>query len=75
MRMNEYHIAYKMDGTFSSQKTIKIIAKDRVGAYLQAIDTAIPELEGHQPYSAWVDKVVYKSGKVHLFNNFEGKPV
>ena len=27
-----------------------------------------------QPYSAWVESVLYNNNKIHHFNNFEGKP-
>lgn len=73
-RRQTYHIAYKMDGSWSSQKSVDVIASNKAEAYDTAFYEAIPAKEGAMPYSAWVVSVTYQNGNSKSFNTFEGNP-
>ena len=72
--MARYTVAYKL-WAHDPERYIEIYAPNKEAAYLEAVYEKIPaENDGEQAYSAWVDKVAYKSGRVHSFNTFEGDP-
>ena len=68
-----YTVAYKMS-KFAIEQTVEVEATNRWTAYDIATYEKIPEIEGHYPYSTWVDSVRYKNGREHVFNTIEGLP-
>jgi len=71
--MKSYKVQYTMQ-MFGEIKSIDILALNKEDAWSMATHVMIPEIEGCEPYSAWVDSVTYKNGKSRTFNSFEGKP-
>ena len=64
-----YKVAYK-DYASADIKTVFVDANSKAEAYDKAVYDAIDEL----PYSAWVESVRYKNGRIQRFNTFEGNP-
>ena len=71
--MKIYTVAYRMY-QFDDVKTIQIKAKSMPDAYSEAVFKVIPEIEGEQVYSAWVDGYTTKDSRYVQCNTFEGKP-
>ena len=68
-----YRVSYRLR-KFSLEESIEVEATSKWKAYDIAVFEKIPEVEGKHPYSAWVDCVIYKSGKQHDFNTCDGIP-
>ena len=70
-----YSVHYKMHSA-DDVKNVCIIASDKWDAYDRARWEVIPEKEGCEPYSAWVDNYTTQAGReVKIKNAFEGNPV
>lgn len=67
-----YRVEYR--GYGFKDDAVEVNANSRYEAYDKAFFEIIPEAEGEMPYSAWVESVTYKSGRVHYFNTCEGLP-
>jgi hypothetical protein len=72
--MATYTVAYRMI-KHGTQKEITVNAANKLEVWGTATLTAIPNAEGENPYSAWVERVAYSTGRVVEFNTFEGKAV
>ena len=70
--MKKYTVCYHISGHWSISEEIEVEAESAPEAYDKAFYEAIPEKEGHTPFSAWVDRVTYKNGRVHYFNTCSG---
>lgn len=71
-RSNMYTINYRMDGTWSDEKTCYVLASNKAEAYDKAVFEEIPKLHSYSPYSVWVSGVTYQNGNYHAFNTCEG---
>lgn len=71
--MKAYYIRYKMH-QFGAERSLDVLAKNKVDAYDKAVYEIIPQREGGCPYSAWVCSVTHQNGNCQRFNTFEGKP-
>ena len=56
-----YTVSYRMNSE-SEVKIIGIVAHDKWDAYIKATYEEIPKIEGHLPYSSWVEGVTYQNG-------------
>ena len=71
--MKTYKVSYRMY-EFDKEKSIQVKAKNKCEAHYKAAFENIPEIEGSQPYSCWVDGYITKAGKINYFNTCEGFP-
>lgn len=70
--MRVYTVGYRLYMA-DQARLIDVLAKSKADAYDKAVYEAIPEAEdGQIPYSAWVQSVIYQSGKWHDFEVYEG---
>ena len=68
-----YVVRYKM-GPCSEERFIDVLAANKFDAYDKAAYELIRNIEGCNPYSAWVESVTYSNGNVRTFNTCEGLP-
>ncbi len=69
----DFHVTYRMDQD-GALNGLTIRTYSKLSAYLEAIKTTIPDLEGRKPYTAWVDSVVQQDGKFKILKTSEDKP-
>lgn len=69
-----YHVCYLLDGIYSEEKEIDVIASSKFEAYDLATYEKIPAKEGRIPYGSYVSSVTYANGNYKRFNNHIGDP-
>lgn len=67
-----YHIKFLLDGWYSEQQGIDVLAKNKGDAYDKAVFEVIPEKYGKCPFGAYVYSVTYSNGNCREFNNDYG---
>ena len=72
-RKRTYNIQYRLYDC-SKEENIIIESSCMADAYDKAVFEAIPAFKGCTPYSAWVESVMLKNGKIKRFNTCEGDP-
>ena len=70
--MKVYYVRYLLDGWFSENKGIDVLARNKAEAYEKAVYEMIPEKEGRVPFGAYVSSVTYSNGNYREFNNDYG---
>lgn len=68
--MKKYTVLYK---THSASEVFEKVVNAN-SAYDAWAAVAFTKVDGEIPYSAWVDLVEYKNGRIHYFNTYEGNP-
>lgn len=66
--MKTYRIVYSEHGIYSDDKNITVKANSKEEAW----GRAVYEVLDTEPYSAYVESYITKSGKVHYFNTCHG---
>ena len=69
-----YHIRYLLDGVYSEERGVDILAPNKATAYDWHYEVIFRK-EGKIPYAAWVSSVTYQNGNYHQFKTFAGKPI
>lgn len=68
-RMRKYIVSVRVGCSLERRE---VEAKNAYEAWCKVAYTPV---DGEYPYSAWVEEVIYKTGKVHKFNSSEGNPL
>lgn len=66
--MRAYTVHYLLDGVFSEEKSVSLLARNKLDAYSKAVFEIIPKTENRPPYYAYVYSVTYQNGNQKIFN-------
>lgn len=70
--MKKYTVKYMMYCA-DEEHEIEVEATSKCDAYTKATFEEIPNAnDGDHPYSAWVDRVEYRNGRIQYFNTCDG---
>lgn len=71
-KMKAYYIKYLLDGFYSKEQGIDVLARNKADAYMKAVYELIPAKDGRSPFGAYVHSVTYSNGNYRVFNHSYG---